>query len=243
MTQKLNKELSQKLKELGVSFEDLHPFFLHHKNHSLQIKNQCLGVFNSVEKCFVCVDFQSKKLRFRSQSHLFAELIIKAVMGRAKKPLKVLDATTGFGKDSYLLALAGNQVHAYESNPIMHVLLKDGVQRITDTEIANRIYLQNKNSKHDLGNTDCDVIYLDPMYPESKKSAKNSKEMSFLQDFVGHQTQQAEELLTQALQSKTKKIVLKRPLKASFCLNKKPTSQIKGKAVRFDVYAINNFSS
>jgi hypothetical protein len=48
----------------------------------------------------------------------------------------------------------------------------------------------------------------------------------------------AEELLTEALKSKAKKIVLKRPVKAHYVNDLKPTSQILGKAARFDIYAI-----
>ena len=235
MNQKL-EELQLRLNQLDVSYNDLHPFFLDQSCFSLEIQDSKLGVYNSQDKCFICVDFNSKQLTYRSNKHLFAELLIKAVMGRAKKPLRILDATAGFGKDSYLLSLAGNQVHAYESNPIMHALLKDGLRRISNAETSTYIQLLHKNSKKELIITECDVIYLDPMYPDSKKSAKNNKEMSFLQDFVGHQNQEAEKLLGQALKSQAKKVILKRPLKAPFCLNKKPTSQIKGKAVRFDIY-------
>lgn len=76
------------------------------------------------------------------------------------------------------------------------------------------------------------------MYPATKKSAKNNKQMMFLQAFVGHQAEMAEELFVQAKQSKAKKIVIKRPVKAGYVLDKKPTSQIIGKAARFDVYAL-----
>ncbi len=76
------------------------------------------------------------------------------------------------------------------------------------------------------------------MYPATKKSAKNNKHMMFLQAFVGHQAQMAEELFTHAKQSNAKKIVIKRPVKASYVMDEKPTSQIIGKAARFDIYAI-----
>jgi hypothetical protein len=47
----------------------------------------------------------------------------------------------------------------------------------------------------------------------------------------------ASDLFAQAKLSKAKKIVIKRPVKASFVDNIRPTSQIIGKAARFDIYA------
>jgi len=205
-----------------------------HPEYQIELYDRQLSLLHKKDKHHVFVDFNSKQLKFRSHAHLNAELVIKAVLGKKKQPTTIMDCTAGFGKDSYLMSLTGSKIIAYENNPLMYALLKDGLNR---AEIKN-ISLHKADALREVKTTDCEVIYIDPMYPATKKSAKNNKQMMFLQTFVGHQSEMTEELFDQAKQSNAKKIVIKRPVKAAFVLDKKPTSQIIGKAARFDVYAL-----
>lgn len=209
------------------------PLLLANPEYKIELYQNQLSVYHRQDKHHVFVDFNSKQLQYRSQAHLNAELVIKAVLGKKKQATSILDCTAGFGKDSYLMSLTGSKIVAYENNPLMYALLKDGLNRAD----INNISLHKSNALGVIKSTDCEVIYIDPMYPASKKSAKNNKQMMFLQAFVGHQSEMAEELYIQAKQSNAKKIIIKRPMKADYVLNKKPTSQIIGKAARFDVYA------
>lgn len=218
---------------MGLNQADLNPILCKNPDYQLEIFANKLSLLQIIDQHHVFVDFQSRALQFRSTAHLNAELLIKAVLGKKKQALKIIDVTAGFGKDSYLLALTGSEITAYESNPLMFALLKDGLHR---TEVTN-ISLHQKNSLAAMPSANCDVIYLDPMYPATKKSAKHNKHMMFLQTCVGQQKAMDEDLFNQALQSNTKKIVIKRPIKAKFVLNKQPTSQITGKTIRFDIYA------
>jgi len=212
---------------------DLDSVLSSNNDYHIGLFEQKLSAFHKKDKHHVFVDFQSKQLQFRSQAHLNAELVIKAVLGKKKQPTTIMDCTAGFGKDAYLMSLTGSQITAYESNSLMCALLKDGLSRAG----IDSITVYKKNALQNIKKTSCEIIYIDPMYPATKKSAKNNKQMTFLQSFVGHQGKMAEELFEQAKQSKAKKIVIKRPVKANFVCDKKPTSQIIGKAARFDVYA------
>ena len=229
----ISQAVTLRLELLGLNPLDLVPILSSDLNYRIKLYNNMLSVYNQLDKHHVFVDFESKQLQFRSQSHLNAELIIKAVLGKKKQPINILDCTAGFGKDSYLMSLTGSQITAYESNPLMFALLKDGLNR---SAIEN-ITLHKKDALNFIKTSPCEVIYIDPMYPATKKTAKNNKQMALLQSFVGHQSQMAEDLFIQARSSNAKKIVIKRPVKAPYVNNTKPTSQIIGKAARFDVYA------
>jgi 16S rRNA (guanine1516-N2)-methyltransferase len=218
---------------LGLNPMDLDLFLSNNPEYRIEIYGNKLSLLQIKDKHHVFVDFDSKQMAFRSEAHLNAELVIKAVLGKKKQATTIMDCTAGFGKDSYLLSLTGSKVTAYENNPLMYALLKDGLKR---AEIDN-ITLKKVDAQRDLKTTECEVIYIDPMYPANKKSAKNNKHMAFLQVFVGHQADIAEQLFLLAKQSNAKKIVIKRPVKAAYVLEQKPTSQIIGKAARFDIYA------
>lgn len=227
-----DKAVNDRLELLGVNFDDLHPILNKNSHYRLQLQNDQLALYHDIEKYHIVVDFTSKKLQFRSRSHINAELVNKAILGKKKQATSVLDCTAGFGKDAYLMSLTGSKISACESNLLMYALLKDGFNRAH----IDHIILNHMDAIHAIEQTDCEVIYLDPMYPESKKSAKNNKDMTFLQRFVGHQQNMAENLFAKARQSSAQKIVIKRPIKSDHVFNQKPTSQITGKAVRFDIY-------
>ncbi len=97
----------------------------------------------------------------------------------------------------------------------------------------------NSDSLEYLKNTPkVDVIYLDPMFPEKKKSSLPSKEMQFLQEYLG-EGGLSEGLLLNALKMDCKRVVVKRHLRSDYLDDIKPDFQVKGKAVRYDVYSIN----
>ena len=80
-----------------------------------------------------------------------------------------------------------------------------------------------------------DVVYLDPMYPERRKTAAVKKEMAYFHDLVGAAQDEAE-LLDAALNTAKKRIVVKRPRLGKFLDGRKPAYQYTGKSTRFDVY-------
>ena len=79
-----------------------------------------------------------------------------------------------------------------------------------------------------------DLIYLDPMFPERKKSALVKKKFQLLH-YLERPAADEQELLQAALSARPKKIVIKRPLKGPDLGGQKPSYRIRGKAIRYDV--------
>lgn len=192
----------------------------------------------------IAVDFLHGKTGFRAQRFAH-EMIVKAVAGRSREPLTVVDATAGLGRDGFLLAAAGFSVTLMERHPAIATLLADGLYRAAqDADMAPvcaRLRLQ-VGASHDLLQQippaqRPDVIYLDPMFPERQKTALVKKEMRIFRDVVG-EDDDATALLELALQRARKRVVVKRPRKADTIGSRKPGHQLTGTSSRFDVYTV-----
>ncbi len=152
----------------------------------------------------------------------------------------VLDATAGLGRDSFVLASLGCQVTMLERNPVVAALLENGLERAKLNEdvatIANNMSLVHSSliDSHP-ESIKPDIIYLDPMYPHKEKSAAVKKEMRVFQTLVGEDLD-ADGLLAPALALATYRVVVKRPTYAPPLANKTPSTSIKMKKNRFDVY-------
>jgi len=200
----------------------------------------------------VIVDFLSGKSRHR---RLYGggkgQNLSKAIgLKKIANPI-VLDATAGLGADAFVLASLGCDVTLLERNPIVFNLLNNGLERVLKSEddevkeICSRMKLHNQSAFDYLTQLSTqlsldatvlpDVIYLDPMFPERKKSAKVKKEMSFFHDIVGDDSD-SDKLVELALQCASKRIVVKRPRLAETLSNHKPQFSITGKSTRYDIY-------
>lgn len=184
------------------------------------------------------VDFSAGKNQHRRQFR-GKELIAKAVGYKQSKPPCVIDATAGLGRDAFVLASLGCQVMLLERHPILFQLLEDGIKRARENdeiaEIAQRMTLLSGNAIELLPSLNADVIYLDPMYPHRKKSARVKKEMQIIQDVVGGDGD-SEQLLSAAFSSSSKRVVVKRPKNAEPLAGEAPQFSCAGKHSRFDVY-------
>jgi len=156
---------------------------------------------------------------------------------------RVLDATAGLGRDGYTLAALGAVVTLAERNAQTCALLEDARRRALALEaheaIAARVEVVHADAQQlcrDPANAArWDVIYLDPMYPDDGKAALPSKEMQILRDLTGGDAD-ADALLAPALACALRRVVVKRPAKAPWLAGMKPTIQIDGTQLRFDIY-------
>lgn len=190
------------------------------------------------------IDFLSGKISYRARLTSFRkELLAKAIGLKPKDNPFIVDATAGLGRDSFILASLGFQVTMLERSAIFYALLKDALERATQDKkikpIIERLNLINTDAIIWLKNLPTskkpDVIYLDPMFPERKKSASVKKEMVIMQELLGKCSDDVE-LFHQAISCASKRIVVKRPKLAPNIGDHAPNFSMKGKANRFDVY-------
>lgn len=147
--------------------------------------------------------------------------------------MSVLDAFAGFGQDTLALAHS-HRLECVERNPVVHVLLSHYVwqHRLPVRTTHDDAFALLQRASHSW-----DVIYLDPMFPARKKQALPNRGMQLLRMLQVEQPLEPEldELLDLARQRATRKVILKRRLKDAVA--HKPSSQLRGRTIRFDVYA------
>lgn len=192
------------------------------------------------------VDFAQAALLSRLKSG--DKMLSKALGCKRGKVYRILDATAGFGVDAALMASMGFEVDLCERNPVVAELLADGIERASYSsetvlrEVSQRLQLQSTDSLSLLPDAPMyDVIYLDPMFPERKKSALVKKGMQYFHQIVGGD-EDADRLLPLALERAEYRVVVKRPRIAPFLGEQKPSFQLSGKAHRYDVYALKAFN-
>lgn len=165
------------------------------------------------------------------------EVIAKAIGCKPHFRPRVVDATAGMGRDSLIMAKLGCSVTMLERNFAIHCLLKDALQQLkAQPDFDLNIQLEKQDSISQLADISLvDVIYLDPMFPERKKSALVKKEMRLFKRIAGEDND-ADQLLKSALASSATRVVVKRPKGAPLLAGLKPSHEIKAKKFRYDVY-------
>ena len=197
----------------------------------------------------VAVDFGAAAMRHRRGAG-HNELLGKAVGVGKKDHLFVLDATAGLGRDAFVLADLGVSVLLCERNPVIAALLQSGLalaQDSTDNWLATTAARMSlvATAARDLtakAITGIDVIYLDPMYPQREKAAAVKKEMALFQFLLADEVDSNEQSLEWALAQSVARVIVKRPPKAPPLANQKPSHNIKGKAVRYDVHVLSGLN-
>lgn len=227
-------------------------------DYCLQLSHEGLSLCQPGEKNsgLVRVDFESGAANHR---RLYGggkgQQIAKAVGVKAGVVPTVLDCTAGLGRDAFVLASLGCQVSMIERHNVVHVLLRDGLERAAasaDAELRNIILRMKLMAEDSLsllndepagGDADnYDVIYLDPMFPARSKSALVKKEMRFFHDLVGNDAD-ADQLLGLALERAKHRVVVKRSGKAENLAGQTPSYSLGGKSSRFDIYALRAFNT
>jgi len=171
-----------------------------------------------------------------------SQALLKACNNKARNIERVLDLTAGWGADSLTLAHNNRQVTLLEQNALIAAILAYSRERLAQhaagAEIAHRMQIENAEAGAYLRKLEAavgfDCIYLDPMFPGHKSSAKPAKEMQILQCLTDNR--EIESVFELALSKAQKRVVVKRPAKSDNLTAVKPDIVYREKTIRFDVY-------
>lgn len=188
------------------------------------------------------LNFSEGKQAYRL-SHVNQEQLVRTCRVKGlDRPLRIIDATAGLGRDSLLLAASGACVTMLEQSLVLSCLLEDLIVRLTTSERAYSLQLHAMNALDYLSvlteEARPDVIYLDPMFDHDlSKTALVKKDLQMLQ-VLAKPPSLAEQtsLLEVARASALVKVVVKRARLADPLAKSKPHHQILGTHSRFDVY-------
>ncbi|WP_158611736.1 class I SAM-dependent methyltransferase [Guyparkeria sp. SCN-R1] len=155
----------------------------------------------------------------------------------------VVDLTTGLGRDAWALASGGCEVTAVERHPVVWLLLTDALDRAMAqpalAPITARIHpvFGDVLGEHPpaLVSGEETVWYLDPMFPERKKSALVKKPMRIFHQLVGEDPDAAA-LFVWARRQPGARWVVKRPPGAPTIDATTPDIDYRSGRLRFDVY-------
>ena len=82
-----------------------------------------------------------------------------------------------------------------------------------------------------------DIIYIDPMFPESNKTALAKKNMQILQRIIENKELDYEDLLRVAIKKARKKVIVKRPRVGPYLADIEAKAQItSNQSTRYDIY-------
>ena len=172
--------------------------------------------------------------------------LAKAVGMKSNKNRNIIDATAGLGYDSFILASLGANVTLIERSEKIYKLLQDGISEGMlyggeISKIIGRMSLIYGDSKNVLPQLSPEVILIDTMYKDRKKSALVKNDMRLVREIVGADSDYSE-LIEVALKFALNRVVIKQPRYAEPLKEIRECShQILGKTIRYDVHMVTKF--
>ena len=183
-------------------------------------------------------DFLKGRL-FNRLKKIEHESLIKKAIGKNKVKLKIFDATAGSLIDSIIFLKLGHRVVACEQSKILYRLLDDAILRAKNEYnfFENLSFINSDSAKIVDSHLDSDIFYFDPMFKDIKQNIKRSGTLQKIGNVLSLERLEdtSQQIFNQMLKKKYKKIIVKRPIKSN-PLHEKINYQVKGKAIRYDIY-------
>ena len=186
-------------------------------------------------------DFLKGRL-FNRLKRIEHESLIKKAIGKNRAKLKIFDATAGSLIDTIIFLKLGHKVVACEQSKILIKLLRDGIEwaREEYSFFENRTLINEDAANIIELHQDSDIFYFDPMFSKTKRNLKRSGTLQKISNILSHEKLEdtSKDIFNYMKTSNYKKIIDKRPI-SSKALDENINYQVKGKAIRFDIYIKN----
>ena len=212
------------------------------KEENFFYKNNILH-YKISDKESLSFDFLKGRL-FNRLKRIEHESLIKKAIGKNKAKLKIFDATAGSLIDTIIFLKLGHKVVACEQSKILIKLLKDATERAKEEySFFKNLVLINEDAANVIElHQDSDIFYFDPMFNNTKRNIKRSGTLNKISNILSHEKLEdtSEDIFNYMQTSNYKKIIVKRPIKSK-PLQEKINYQVKGKAIRFDIYVKNSY--
>ena len=186
-------------------------------------------------------DFLKGRL-FNRLKRIEHESLIKKAIGKNRAKLKIFDATAGSLIDTIIFLKLGHKVVACEQSKILIKLLSDGIERAREEySFFENLTLINEDAANIIElHQDSDIFYFDPMFNKTKRNLKRSGTLQKISNILSHEELEdtSKDIFNYLQKSNYKKIIVKRPINSK-PLHEKINYQVKGKAIRFDIYIKN----
>ena len=183
-------------------------------------------------------DFLKGRL-FNRLKRIEHESLIKKAIGKNKAQLKIFDTTAGSLIDTIIFLKLGHKVVACEQSKIVYRLLNDAILRAKkEYDFFDNLSFINSDSAVIIDSyLDSDIFYFDPMFEEVKQNIKRSGTLQKIGNVLSFEKLEdtSAQIFDHMLKKKYKKVIVKRPIKSN-PLYEKINYQVKGKAIRYDVY-------
>ena len=183
-------------------------------------------------------DFLKGRL-FNRLKRIEHESLIKKAIGKNKGQLKIFDATAGSLIDTIIFLKLGHKVVACEQSEILYRLLNDAILRAKKEYnfFKNLLFINSDSAVIIDSYLDSDIFYFDPMFEEVKQNTKRSGTLQKIGNVLSFEKLEdtSAQIFDHMLKKKYKKVIVKRPIKSN-PLYEKINYQVKGKAIRYDVY-------
>ena len=165
---------------------------------------------------------------------LKTELLARAVGLKGAFRPRILDLTAGLLGDSLLFLSFGCEVWVVERHPVIRFLIQSAMQNARNPRLSQLHFISDEAEVVLREPPRVDTVFFDPMFEDANEKASPKKEMRIFRGLVG-KDQDAEQVFLEALATRPKRLVVKRP-RHSAHLGLPPATEYIGKSTRYDVY-------
>lgn len=196
-------------------------------------------VFFPARGTSLSIDWEDENKKYSGRHFSFSKHPLVRALGVAGKEKVVIDGTTGFGSDFFLLWSKGVRTLGVEKELVPCFMTHWNLHTWSfkyDQELPLLFFSSLEKALDTLPTVDGGVLYLDPLFPETKKTAKPKKKMALLRRYGSSKLDVA--LVWQKSKNLgLERIVVKRPRKGEHLVSGVSYS-ISSKLLRYDVYRL-----